>query len=58
MSQWGEALGFRLDDMLTNETKLHDQVNASLVDPEKQKQLLQQDEEEDFLDECNFNPLV
>lgn len=51
-------MGFRLDDMLTNETKLHDQVNASLVDPEKQKQLLQQDEEEDFLDECNFNPLV
>lgn len=54
--QWGEALGFRLDDMLTNETKLHDQVNASLVDPEKQKQLLQQDEEEDFLDELSVNP--
>ncbi|KXJ74140.1 hypothetical protein RP20_CCG014272 [Aedes albopictus] len=54
--QWGEALGFRLDDMLNNEKKNHDQVNASLGDPEKQKQLLQQDEEEDFLDELSVNP--
>lgn len=46
-------MGFRLDDMLNNEKKNHDQVNANLGDPEKQKQLLQQDEEEDFLDECN-----
>lgn len=38
--------------MLSNEKKTYDQVNASLADPEKQKQLLQQDEEEDFLDEC------
>ncbi|XP_058813943.1 protein unc-80 homolog isoform X3 [Topomyia yanbarensis] len=54
--QWGEALGFRLDDMLNNEKKTYEQVSSNLSDPEKQKQLLQQDEEEDFLDEMSVNP--
>ncbi|XP_055525794.1 protein unc-80 homolog isoform X1 [Wyeomyia smithii] len=54
--QWGEALGFRLDDMLNNEKKTFDQISANLSDLDKQKQLLQQDEEEDFLDEMSVNP--
>ncbi|XP_055584997.1 protein unc-80 homolog [Uranotaenia lowii] len=54
--QWGEALGFRLDDMIANEKKSYDQVSSSMSDQEKQKQLLQQDEEEDFLDEMSVNP--
>jgi hypothetical protein len=50
--QWGEALGARLEDMLAIEKLNYDQ--ASILDPEKQKLLLQQDEEEDFLDECKL----
>ncbi|XP_050101355.1 protein unc-80 homolog isoform X2 [Anopheles aquasalis] len=54
--QWGEALGARLNEMINTEKQNADQVTASLADPEKQKQLLQQDEEEDFLDETSVNP--
>ncbi|XP_038122393.1 protein unc-80 homolog isoform X5 [Culex quinquefasciatus] len=53
--QWGEALGFRLDDLLSTERKNYDQFTSNLTDPERQKQLLQQDEEEDFLDEMSVN---
>uniref|UniRef100_A0AAG5CN78 Protein unc-80 homolog n=1 Tax=Anopheles atroparvus TaxID=41427 RepID=A0AAG5CN78_ANOAO len=54
--QWGEALGARLNEMVNSEKLTSDQLAASLADPEKQKQLLQQDEEEDFLDETSVNP--
>ena len=49
---WAETLGIRLEDMIAKEKTTFDQVTLSLNDLEKQKQLLQQDEEEDFLDEC------
>lgn len=51
---WAESLGMRLEDMITKERATFDQVTLSLSDIEKQKQLLQQDEEEDFLDECKL----
>ena len=50
--QWGESLGIRLEDMIKSEKSSFDHITSSLSDTEKQKQLLQQDEEEDFLDEC------
>lgn len=37
--------------MIATEKQNFDQINYSLNDPEKQKELLMQDEEEDFLDE-------
>lgn len=57
--QWAESIGVRLEDMVKSEKSTFDQVSSSLCDPEKQKQLLQQDEEEDFLDECKcfVNPI-
>lgn len=51
--QWGEVIGMRLEEMLIREKQNHDKVDASLNDPEKQNELVQQDEEEDFLDEGN-----
>lgn len=40
--------------MITAEKAGFDAINATLTDPEKQKELLMQDEEEDFLDEGIF----
>lgn len=45
-----------MEELLSNEKQNFDQITASLNDPEKQRQLLQQDEEEDFLDEACVNP--
>lgn len=53
--QWAECIGIRLEDMIKNEKSTFEQISMSLNDPEKQKQLILQDEEEEFLDECkNF----
>lgn len=49
-------LGARLEEILFTERLQYEAVNASLTDPEKQRELLQQDEEEDFLDEASVNP--
>lgn len=49
--QWAESLGIRLEEMIKTEKMSFDQISSSLNDVEKQKQLLLQDEEEDFLDE-------
>lgn len=51
VSQWAEVIGARLDEMIAAEKLTYDQVNNTLSDSEKQKELLSQDEEEDFLDE-------
>lgn len=51
ISQWAEILGIRLEEMVATEKQNFDQINYSLNDLEKQKELLMQDEEEDFLDE-------
>ncbi len=37
--------------MIATEKLTFDQINSTLLDGEKQKELLSQDEEEDFLDE-------
>lgn len=49
--QWGEVIGMRLEEMLIKEKQNHDKIDAALNDPDKQSELVQQDEEEDFLDE-------
>lgn len=53
--QWGEVIGMRLEEMLIKEKQCHDKIDATLTDADKQNELIQQDEEEDFLDEGNFN---
>lgn len=52
--QWGEVIGMRLEEMLAREKQNYDQLDISLSDPDKQNELMQQDEEEDFLDEGEF----
>ncbi|XP_055382818.1 protein unc-80 homolog isoform X2 [Condylostylus longicornis] len=53
--QWAELLGSRLEELLFEE-KLHfENINNSINDLDKQKDLLQQDEEEDYLDESSVN---
>ena len=58
--QWAESLGIRLEEMIKTEKMSFDQVSMSLNDIDKQKQLLLQDEEEDFLDEskCNLDMTI
>nr|XP_037867403.1 protein unc-80 homolog isoform X7 [Bombyx mori] len=52
--QWAEAIGNRLEEMLI-EDKKHIETVVNLVnDPDGQRELLQQDEEEDFLDEASI----
>ncbi|XP_069694360.1 protein unc-80 homolog isoform X2 [Periplaneta americana] len=53
--QWAEALGARLEEMV-NEDKQHVANIVSMVTEEcRQKELLMEDEEEDFLDEASVN---
>lgn len=54
--QWAEFLGARLEEMVMTEKQSFETVNLIINDPEKQRRLLQQDEEEDFLDEACVNP--
>ena len=54
--QWAEFLGARLEEMIQTEKQSFETVNLIINDPEKQRRLLQQDEEEDFLDEACVNP--
>lgn len=46
-----QAIGNRLEDMLNEDRKHIDTVVNLVNDPDGQRELLQQDEEEDFLDE-------
>ncbi|XP_047520925.1 protein unc-80 homolog isoform X3 [Pieris napi] len=52
--QWAEAIGNRLEDMLIEDKKHLDTVVNLVSDPDGQRELLQQDEEEDFLDEASI----
>lgn len=54
--QWGEIIGMRLEEMIASEKLNYEQIDATLGEPEKQNELIQQDEEEDFLDEASVNP--
>ncbi|CAH0723740.1 unnamed protein product, partial [Brenthis ino] len=52
--QWAEAIGNRLEEMLNEDRKHIDTVVNLVNDPDGQRELLQQDEEEDFLDEASI----
>ncbi|XP_041968693.1 protein unc-80 homolog [Aricia agestis] len=52
--QWAEAIGNRLEEMLNEDKKHIDTVVSLVSDPDGQRELLQQDEEEDFLDEASI----
>ncbi|KAL0832090.1 hypothetical protein ABMA28_001576 [Loxostege sticticalis] len=52
--QWAEAIGNRLEEMLIEDKKHLENVAALVTDPDGQRELLQQDEEEDFLDEASI----
>lgn len=53
LSQWAETVGLRLEEIIGSEKQSYAQIELSLADPDRQKELLLQDEEEDFLDEGN-----
>ncbi|CAG9815242.1 unnamed protein product [Phaedon cochleariae] len=53
--QWAEAIGQRLEEFVNEDKNLQPQINAMMADDQKQKDLLVQDEEEDFLDEASIN---
>lgn len=46
-----QALGNRLEEMLVEDKKHIETVTNLVMDADGQRELLQQDEEEDFLDE-------
>ncbi|KAI5631670.1 cation channel complex component UNC80 domain-containing protein [Phthorimaea operculella] len=52
--QWAEAIGNRLEEMLVEDKKHIENVTNLVTDPDGQRELLQQDEEEDFLDEASI----
>lgn len=47
-------LGARLEEMINEDKHLEPSISAMLNDETKQRELLLQDEEEDFLDEGNI----
>ncbi|KAL4711404.1 hypothetical protein ACJJTC_016158, partial [Scirpophaga incertulas] len=52
--QWAEAISNRLEEMLVEDKKHLETVANLVTDPDGQRELLQQDEEEDFLDEASI----
>jgi hypothetical protein len=52
--QWAEVLGQRLEEIINEDKHLEPHIAAMVLDEQKQKELLMQDEEEDFLDEGWF----
>ncbi|RZC42316.1 unc-80 -like protein, partial [Asbolus verrucosus] len=52
--QWAEVLGQRLEEIMNEDKQLETQIGAMVLDEQKQKELLMQDEEEDFLDEASI----
>ncbi|XP_071444564.1 protein unc-80 homolog isoform X1 [Hetaerina americana] len=53
--QWAEAIGARLEEMVLEDRHNVATVEAMVSDENKQKELLLQDEEEDFLDEASVS---
>ncbi|XP_031838289.1 unc80, NALCN channel complex subunit isoform X8 [Nomia melanderi] len=53
--QWAEAIGARLEELLLEDKQNMDQVTAMISDESKQRDLIIEDEEEDFLDEASIN---
>ncbi|KAL3277360.1 hypothetical protein HHI36_012710 [Cryptolaemus montrouzieri] len=52
--QWAELLGHRLEEMINEDKANEIPIAAMVADEQKQKELLTQDEEEDFLDEASI----
>ncbi|XP_044757175.1 protein unc-80 homolog [Coccinella septempunctata] len=52
--QWAEMLGQRLETMIKEDKNYETQIASMVADEQKQKELLTQDEEEDFLDEASI----
>lgn len=46
----------RLEEMIAAEKQTYDKIDQNLCDHDRQSEVLQQDEEEDFLDEASVNP--
>ncbi|CAL7937444.1 unnamed protein product [Xylocopa violacea] len=53
--QWAEAIGTRLEELLLEDKQNAEQVIAMVSDESKQRDLIIEDEEEDFLDEASIN---
>ncbi|XP_076295581.1 unc80, NALCN channel complex subunit isoform X10 [Lasioglossum baleicum] len=53
--QWAEAIGARLEELLLEDKQNMDQITAMISDEGKQRDLIIEDEEEDFLDEASIN---
>lgn len=53
--QWAEVLGQRLEEITNEDRNMEAQIASMVLDEQKQKELLLQDEEEDFLDEASIN---
>ncbi|XP_066993860.2 protein unc-80 homolog [Anabrus simplex] len=53
--QWAEALGSRLEEMLQEDKQHVANVVSMVTEENRQKELLMEDEEEDFLDEASVN---
>lgn len=53
--QWAEALATRLEELLWQDKQNEPQINSMINEEQGQKDLLTQDEEEDFLDEASIN---
>ncbi|KAF5273419.1 hypothetical protein FQA39_LY07436 [Lamprigera yunnana] len=53
--QWAEMLGIRLEELINEDKNNQNHILNLVSDESKQKELLLQDEEEDFLDEASIN---
>ncbi|EFN85740.1 Uncharacterized protein KIAA1843 [Harpegnathos saltator] len=53
--QWAEAVGARLEEFLTEDKQNMEQVTSIVSDESKQRDLVLEDEEEDFLDDASIN---
>ncbi|KAE8737653.1 hypothetical protein FOCC_FOCC016879, partial [Frankliniella occidentalis] len=54
-SQWAEAIAVRLEELLQSDKKNYPAVVGIVLEETKHKDILKQDEEEDFLDEASVN---
>ncbi|XP_032667266.1 protein unc-80 homolog isoform X6 [Odontomachus brunneus] len=53
--QWAEAIGTRLEEFLAEDKQNMEQVTSIVSDEGKQRDLVLEDEEEDFLDDASIN---
>nr|CAD7425389.1 unnamed protein product [Timema monikensis] len=53
--QWAEALGSRLEELLHEDKQNVSNIVSMVTEEGRQKELLMEDEEEDFLDEASVN---